>query len=276
MTRGRILLIATGMQGIGKSFLSLNQALYQAYKAKHKNKCLIFETNIGEYKECEIDGTIHKIPQIGHNDIIRYGNHPKPDVRRISPCSKKGVPMSDIDTENLLIKVLNEFRGGSIIAEDLNKIFGDNLPDAITGALCNVRHRNCDLTLHLQSVGRIGVKMLQNVKVVRYHYQLEPIENSRDKLKGETEIFMIAEKLVNEQFTNGNRYFCVYIYREIKKIRGKFSPRMFSVAIQEYISENSRVLRALLAKVDNRGKRINTYETALLAKTKELFLRYYG
>lgn len=274
--RGRILLVASGMQEIGKSFLSLKQMIWQAYSSKHKSKGLIFDSN-NEYGNYVIDGKAYKIKEISPNDIIRFSNHTNSEVRRIAPYYKNGAPMTDEDTEQLILKVLYEFRGGGLIVDDLNTIFGDNLPDRVTKALCNVRHKNYDLTLHVQSIGRISTKIRQNAKVVRYHYQLDPVLDSKDKLTGELEIYQIAEKLVNNQFISGNKYFVVYIFRVDKKIKGQFSPKMFSNAIQEYISENTnRLLNPLKAKVNKEGKKMYTHEQALLLKTKEFFIRYYG
>ncbi len=273
--RSPILLIPTGMQEIGKSYTSLKQAIYQAYIAEHKRGALIFDTN-GEYAEYEIDGKMHKIKAIAHNEIVKYGNNKVPEVRRIAPFHPNGMPFSPEEAEVLLIRVINQYRGGTLIIEDLNRIYGDALPQSVSGLLCNVRHRNCDVVFHLQSIARILPKMRQNTKIIRYHYQLDSIEDSKDKLAGEVLIYYIAEKLVNKQFENGNRHFFVYIYREIKKIKGAFSPKMFAEAIQEYISENERVIKPLLVKKDAQGKKVHSYEQALNLKTVELFKKYYG
>lgn len=264
------------MQNIGKSYTSLKQMLYQAYFAKHKRNGLIFDTN-GEYGEYEIDSKIHRIKEIGHGDIIKYGNSTANEVRRIAPFRTNGGPLTPQETEILLIKAINQYRGGTLTIEDLNRIYGDALPQSISSLLSNVRHRNCDVIFHLQSVGRILPKMRQNTKIIRYHYQLDSIEDSKDKLAGELEIYKIAENLVNKQFESGNQYFFVYIYREIKKIKGAFSPRMFSEAIQDYLSENERAMKHLLQKRDlKKGKKIYSYEQAINIKTTELFKKYYG
>ncbi|KKS77404.1 MAG: hypothetical protein UV51_C0007G0002 [Candidatus Woesebacteria bacterium GW2011_GWC1_42_9] len=275
--RNPLLLIATGGQGIGKSYTSLKQAIYQAYVAKFKRSSLIFDTN-GEYAAYEIDGVTHRIKAIGHgnNDIIKFGNTKVPEVRRIAPFHANGMPMAPEEAEALLTRAVTFYRGGTLIIEDLNRIYGDSLPQTITGLLCNVRHRNCDVVFHLQSIGRILPKMRQNTKIIRYHYQLDSIEDSREKLAGEIEIYKIAEKMVNKQQDEGNTHFLIYVYREIKKLKGNFSNRMLSEAIQDYISENERVIKPLLIKRDLKGKKINSYETALNQKTVELFKKYQG
>lgn len=273
--RSPILLIASGMQEIGKSYTSLKQMLYQAYIAKNKRSSLLFDTN-GEYNSYVIDNKAHHIPMISQDQLVQFGNATTNEVKRITPFHPNGMPMSPEETERLLIKVITFYRGGSLMVEDTNRIYGDSLPTSVSGLLCNVRHRNCDVVLHLQSCARILPKMRQNTKVIRYHYQLDSIADSRDKLAGEVEIFYIAEKLVNKQFDGGNKYFFVYIYRETKKIKGAFSPRMFSEALQDYISENPKILTPLLVKRDGSGHKVNSYEGALNQKTMELFKKYYG
>ncbi|PCJ55943.1 MAG: hypothetical protein COA79_20250 [Planctomycetota bacterium] len=274
--RGRILIIGTGMQEIGKSYLTLEDAMYQAYTAQYRQKSLLFDSN-GEYAEYEIGGVNYKINKIGHNDIIAYGNHPGKEVKRIEPFHKDGAPMDEDQAEALLLKVIKDFRGGHLIIEDTSTLFGDFIPEAVAKLIVNVRHRNCDITMHLQSVGRILPKMLQNAKVIRYHYQLDAIDRSRAKLSDEIEIYQVAEKMVNTQFIGGNPYFCVYIFRVFKKIKGRFTPRMMAEAIQEYLSENPVILRPLLLKTTTGGGKLyTTHEEALAAKTKELFAKYWG
>lgn len=275
--RSPILVIPTGAQDIGKSYQSLRQAIYQAYVAKHKRKTLIFDTN-NEYAQYEIENKIHYIKTIAHNEIIKYGNSAMAEVRRIVPFRPNGLPMSPEEAEQLLIQVIELFRGGSLIIEDLNRLYGDSLPVSISGLLCNVRHRNCDVVFHLQSIARVLPKMLQNAKVIRFHYQLDTIANSAEKLKGEMEIYQIAEKLVTTEYDKGgnNVRFFVYIYRMERKIKGAFSPKMLSTAIMEYISENQRILKPIIEKRDPTGKKIYNYQQALNMKTIELYNRYNG
>ena len=275
--RTPILIVATGKQGVGKTHETLKQMLLQAYIATHRRKGLLFDTN-NEFGSYKIDGKIHRIKHIQHNEIIGYGNSQNPEVRRIIPFHQNGMgrPMSPEETEKLLIRVLEEFRGGSLLIEDLNRIYGDSIPVSLSGMLCNVRHRNCDVLYHLQSVGRLLPKMRQNTSIVRYHYQLDGVDESSEKLGGEIEIFYIAEKLVNAQYDAGNKRFFVYIYRDDKKLKGEFSQKMLAVAIENYILENPSTTRALLNRRDRAGKKMYNYDEAVRLKTHELFNKYWG
>lgn len=273
--RHPFLLIASAIQGGGKSYETVRQMIYQAYVANFKRNGLLFDTN-NEYAKMVIDGVTHHISVIGHNDIVKFSNQPKKEVRRVVPFHPNGMPMSPEETEKLLIKVVTEFRNGTILIEDLNTIFGDSLPVSISGLLCNVRHRNADVIFHIQSIGRLLPKILQNARIIRYHYQLDDVALSSEKLKGEIEIFYIAEKLVNKQYEQGNIRFFVYIYREIKKIKGQFSQKMFADAIREYIYDHPKTTAQLEKRRDASGKKIYTYEDAVKIKVHELFKKYYG
>lgn len=277
--RSPILIIPTGAQDIGKSYQTLKQALYQAYISKTPRQTLLFDTN-NEYEFYEVDGKMHNIKSIGQTDadILKYSNSKISEVRRIVPFRQNGMPMSPEEAEKLLVRAIELYRSGTLVIEDLNRLYGDSLPVSISGLLVNVRHRNCDCVFHLQSIARVLPKMLQNAKVIRFHYQLDSIINSAEKLKGEIEIYQIAEKMVTKEYDKGGTHirFFVYIYRMERKLKGAFSNRMLAESIQDYISENQRILKPLLEKRDKNGKKIYNYQQALNMKTLELFNKYNG
>ena len=274
--RNHILLVASGAQGIGKSYTTLKQLIHGAYVSNYKKRALIFDTNGNEYAEFKIDGHTHKINAITRNELIHFANQETPEVKRISTVRSNGMIMSSDEIENLLLYVMTYLRNSTLLLEDTNRVFGDALPQSIAGLICNLRHRSVDTILHIQSCGRLLPKIRQNLSVLRYHYQYDSVDESREKLAGDFEIFSIAEKLVNKQYFAGNNRFFIYILRDKRNIQGAFSPKMFSEAIQEYISENAKVLRPILAKRDIKGNKCFNYEQAMNIKTVELFKKYYG
>ena len=119
-------------------------------------------------------------------------------------------------------------------------------------------------------------KFLTNTEIIRFHYQLDDVDDSKGKLKGDYEIFKIAQLLVNKQFLGGDKRFYVQINREEHKLCGMFSPRMLSEAIQLYLSQNIKKIKPFLEQRDKKGKKINTYQDAINEKLKELFGLYWG
>lgn len=268
-------MIASAVQGGGKSVETVRQIIYQAYISPHKRNGLIFDTN-NEFGEIEIQGVKHHIKTLSPNDIIKFNNQEKKEVRRVIPFHASGHPMSPEETEELLIKVCTTARNVNLLIEDLNTIYGDALPVRISGLLCNVRHRMAFVIFHIQSVARLLPKILQNCKIIRYHYQLDAVADSAGKFPGEIDIFSIAEKLVNKQYESGNIRYFIYIYREIKKIKGAFSPKMFYDACKEYVYDNPKTTSSLEKRRDENGKKVYTYEQCVDMKANELFTKYYG
>lgn len=272
--------IATGAQNVGKTYETFKEVLRLAYDANmplnSRKKALFFDSNGGEYSQKKIGETVHKIKSIQHTDIVAYGNFRGFEVRRIAPFLPNGHPMPPEQVISLLHRVTTEYRNGILVVEDFTTLVGDHIDDTTAGYLCNVRHRGTTLILHLQSLDAILPKMRRNVKIIRMHYQLDSVAQTKHKLKDEFEIFAIAEKLINKQYLSGNIHFFVYVYRMIKKIKGAFSNKMFSDAIIEYINENPRVIKQLKDTVNLRGKKVYTHEQAVMVKVTELFHKYNG
>lgn len=277
--RDNTMMAVCGKKRIGKSYETLVKMLHSAYFAEHRRKVLLCDVN-GEYGNYKIGNTTHRIKEIGEHEIVQYSNSPTFEIRRVVAKLTPQI-MTDGDAltdyiDNWLIRILVQFRNGILVVEDLNTILGDNLPQRFVGTICNNAHRNCDIIIHVQSAGRLVPKVRQNCEYVRFHYQLDDMDDSKTKLKGDYEIFKIAQLIVNKQFMGGNKRFHVLINREEKKLSGKFSPRMMSEAIQEYLTQNMRKLKPILDQRDKKGKKIFTYEQALNKKTEELFGMFFG
>jgi hypothetical protein len=275
------------MQGGGKSNCTLLDVLFSAYgnpNVQDRRKALIIDVNGNEYREKEIfdaagNGTIHQIKTIRPDEIIAFSNHKIPEVRRINFIKPNGMPMSQEESSKLVVKILEEFRSGTIVCEDLTKIFPKaTIPDSVISTLVNVRHKNVSVVIHYQSLNKMNTTLRENAKVIRMHYQLDGVESTAtNKFKSELECLCIAEKIIYNQYVTGDKYFHLYIYREHKKIVGEFSNKMMMNAIIEYLSENKRRFRAYLDKRDTQtGKLVYNYNSALMAKAEELFFKYCG
>jgi hypothetical protein len=196
------------------------------------------------------------------------------------------------EQDDLIVKMMMEFRGGCLFIDDLNTVFGDSLPKKVSGFFSNNAHRDCDILMQMQSVGRVLPKMWQNTNAVRFHKQLDSVKSSKAKLKDDYEIFLLAEKLVNFQYANGNKRFFVWVDKDENKIRGAFNKAMFERAIIDYLEENPSVLREEQDKVDlsvflNKnaggsgsieevGSRRKPVAEAVAAIKERLFSEFYG
>lgn len=239
-----------------------------------KGLILDFNDEMGEFN----------VKSIALEHLPAFMAHPRPDVRRIRPYYLSGgkwKPMGAEEKMNTLSKVLQPkigFRGGCLLIDDINKYVEDyEMPKDLTGQLAGNAHSDLDIILHYQSVGRILPKVIQNTNMFRYHYQLDPVSKSATKLSDATEVFQIAEIMVNDQYqVKKNKRFFVFIDREEGKIMGNFNYSMFDAALVEYISMNDGVLRPYLRQKNDLGKPIYTYQQAVQHVKSKLFQKYWG
>jgi hypothetical protein len=270
-------MIVTGKQRIGKSNKTLDECLEYALT----RNVLIVDVNneFGGYDLYGPDGNFVRKVEIKRLDISQiqeFNRAATPSIRRVVCLDKFGAPLDEIQVENLLKRVLSEFRNGLLFIDDFNNIFADSLPKSVARHFSNVAHRAADTILHLQSVGRVLPKMFQNAKMFRFHDQLDGVENSKEKLKEAYEIFKIGEILVKQQCLIGNFRYFIYIDKNDAKLRGRFSPAMLTEAIKEYILTHDNTLKPLLNQRNIDGSKRYNYPTAIEIKTAELYYKYNG
>jgi hypothetical protein len=272
------LIVVTGRKRIGKSNETI-RILYNEYiRGVHARKALIFDPN-NEYGAYEMYDrgrkTIINVAVLGHNDILQFNKQKMVEIRRIVPINKYGYPLSPDEQDELIVKMMTEFRGGCLCIEDLNTVFGDSLPKKVSGFFSNNAHRDCDIIIQMQSIGRILPKMWQNTQVIRFHAQLDSVDQSKGKLKEDYEIFKISQLMVNYQYEHGNVRFFVYVDKEDKKIRGSYSKAMFEKAVMDYLGENDWLVKKEMNRVDfNTGKKKYTAQMALDSVKNKLTKEY--
>ena len=272
------LIVVTGRKRIGKSNETLRMLYNEYTRGQYARKVLIFDPN-NEYGGYELyDRGVKKIirvPLLGHNDILSFNKQKLIEIRRIVPINQYGQPLTPDEQDFLIVKMMQEFRGGCLFIEDLNTVFGDSLPKRVSAFFTNNAHRDCDIVIQLQSIGRILPKMWQNSQVIRFHAQLDSVDQSKNKLKEDYEIFKIAQLMVNFQYDNGNTRFFVYVDKEDKKIRGAYSRAMFEKAIMDYLGENDYLVKKEMNKVDfNTGKKKFSPKDALESVKRRLVKEY--
>lgn len=292
-TRENRMLIVTGRQRIGKS----NETLRNMFDdiIPEGRKCLILDINneYGQYKIHYSDGTtkVHPIKRIKHKDIQAFSGQQKIEIVRVIPVHDNGKPMSPEEIDLAWVRALRLFKGGVVLMEDINNIFSDTLPKQLSASLTNKAHRDADLIVHMQSVGRILPKMLQNAEFVRFHFQLDSIKNSEDKLKDEYALFSVAQNIVSRQYQagaamlkinpkdeKGNRLIRKYVYvnRVDQKIFGAFTKRMMYDACAEFLRRVPSEYSFMLKQVDSGGKKIYNPQDAMHKRALELLALFWG
>ena len=267
--REALLGVAVGKKGIGKTFTTL-QIINSYIKGSISiapRRALILDVN-DEFEQ---------IKAIKLNDVSLFSMHPKIEARRIRPFNSDGSKMTLDEIALTLLKILDTFKGGLLLIEDLNKYVGDHLPKDLVGAICTNRHSSTDIILHFQSIGRIGTKIWQNINFLRFHKNTDSVDRHKQKFEDKYEAFKISEILVNKQYFAGNTRFFITFDCDSEKIYGSFSKKMISEAIDEYIALNySKKIKPLINMRGVDGKPKYTSETAMAELKKMLYKSYVG
>ena len=163
MGREPKLLVAIGKKGVGKSYTT--EKMIQSYvkgnpaKGVPARRVLILDVN-DEYSNYKA---------IRLQDVTLFSVHPMIEARRIRPFLDDGKKMTLDDIAQSLFLILDTFRNGLLLIEDVNKYISDTMPNDLVGAICTNRHIGVDIILHYQSIGRITSKVWQNVNLIRLH-----------------------------------------------------------------------------------------------------------
>jgi|TARA_R110000751_G_scaffold94864_1_gene185242 hypothetical protein len=265
--REALLGVAVGKKGVGKSYTTL-QLISQYIKGGvdiKPRRVLIIDVN-DEYSN---------VKAIRVKDVNLFSHHPKIEARRIRPYNEDGSKMTLNDIAESCFDILQSYKGGLLLIEDINRYIGDYLPNDLVGALCTNRHNDLDIICHFQSIGRVGTKIWQNINWLRFHKNTDGVDRHKKKFEDKYEAFKIMEILVNKQYFAGNKYIHLTYDCDTEKIKGNYSKNMIDEAIDEYIAENySKKVKPLLNQINNQGKKKYTPQTAT-AEVKSLIIKMY-
>ena len=243
-----------GKKGVGKSYTTLKlmgQYVGGSQQAKPR-RVLILDVN-DEYEN---------IKAISLTDVAKFSMHPKVEVRRIRPYQPDGTRMTLRDFSDALFTILEHFKGGLLLIEDINKYVSDSLPNDLIGAI---------------SIGRITPKIWQNLNWLRFHKNSDSVDRHKKKFEDKYSFLKIAEIMVNKEYFDGNKRFFIYVDTEEEKLMGEFTPKMLKEAIDEFISLNyNSMIKPQLNRRDSKGN-INANPEKVIRTIKDrLFTQYYG
>lgn len=279
--REPMVLISCGKKGVGKTVATI-EMIYRYISGNKQNgvpprKALIFDVN-NEFSHFWYHGQYHSIKALAIKDILKFSIHPKIEVRRIRPFWDDGQKMGIDDMGEVLGIILENYRNGLLLVEDINKYTNDTLKGDLVGSLATVRHIGIDLIAHYQSVGRAAnPKLLGNTKIIRLHKTNDTVSRHKNKFEERAEILQIAESIVDKKFDEGDKRYYLYVDIDESKIHGKFSKDDIDYAIQDYISKNhSSLIKPLLTKIDLKsGEKLYDQKSALEHIIKDLKRKYF-
>ena len=284
--RNPFLYVAVGKKGGGKTYTTDKKVLTPYAYGKMPKRVLIVDVN-GEYTQYKT---------ISLSNIELFSIHPKKEIRRIVPPAS----MSLDDVANMLLTIIDKYRDGALVIEDINAYVSDHLPADLVGTLIRLRHKGVDIIIHYQNIGRAGhPKILGNLNVLRVHKTTDDVDRHKNKYEDQYKIVKLAQTIVNNDFrkatTNeadleilgtwvdlgGGRmeYKSAYVYVnfDTNKISGNFKKSHFYEACMDYINDNERdTIKPLLNRKDTKGKSVYNYEQAVEICLNDMFKEFYG
>lgn len=259
--------VAVGKKGIGKTYTTMQmiQKYVKGGGGLKPRRALILDVN-DEFQE---------VKGLALSHVKVFSHHPKIEVRRVRPFNADGSKMTLNEITDALKVILDSYKGGLLLIEDVNKYVSDYAPNDLIGALCTNRHTSTDIIMHFQSIGRISTKVWQNLNWIRFHKNTDSVDKHHKKFDDRHEALKIVELMVNKQYHNSDkRFFCTYNCDE-EKIYGNYSRSQIMEAIEEYISVSyNKKIKPLLNMRDAKGKLKYTPEKAY-NHTKKLLVKMY-
>lgn len=269
MGREPKLLVGIGKKGSGKSYTT--EKMIQKYargnpaKGVPPRRVLILDVN-DEY---------YHIKALRIQDIAIFSVHPTIEARRIRPFMDDGTKMSLDDIAQTLLYILNNYRNGLLLIEDINKYISDTMPNDLVGSICTNRHVGVDIILHYQSIGRITSKVWQNVNIIRLHKFTDTVAKHKHKFEDKFEYLSLAEIIVNTKNEQGDKYFYLFADVDEEKVYGNFTDEEFENAVNKFIATHySKMINPMLKARNENGKKLHTAQTAI-SEVKSRLMNYH-
>lgn len=285
MARYAKLSIVCGRRATGKT----NKTLTQLYTAvKNGRKVLIFDATdeFGNYIYRPGEPA-HSIKPIFIKDIPRFVAQHRAEIVRIRPFHDNGKRMTNDDKQEALYKILQNYRNGILLVEDVNVYIGDNAPNDIIGSLATLRQAGVDLIMHYQLVQKAAnPKIIGMANYIRLHKTNDEVGRFADRFLDKTDIMQVAEIIVNRRYNWGmlkgvkddtGQFFCVTIDLEYHKIRGIFTKEEAEAAIEEFMSKNAALtINKELNRKNRAGDKVwKNYAAAYEYLEKKLLIDFF-
>lgn len=261
--------VAVGRKGCGKTYTT--KSMINQYVVGNPSKGVIGRRVL----ILDVNDEFEDIKALKVSDIMRFSGHPIIEARRIRPFHDDGKRMTLRDIQEVLFVILDKFRNGLLLIEDINRYISDNLPNDLVGAICTNRHTDCDIILHFQSIGRISPKIWQNISWLRFHKITDSVSRHKDKFEDKYEMLQLVENYINKEYSDGNKRIYLYVDIEDEKIKG-VNRQKFINTIEQYLSANYSKMIAPLLNQKDLGKGVKKYtpQQAVKFQTERIIKDY--
>jgi len=263
--------IAVGKRGIGKTFTTLQ--IIEQYVLGYSGHSIPRRVLI-----MDVNDEFQNIKGLKLSDVKLFSVHPTIEARRIRPFNPNGSKMSLEDVCQALFFILENFRGGLLLIEDINKYLTHHFPKDVVGAICTNRHADMDIIMHYQAIGKVPTTVWENANWIRFHKNNQSVDRHEKKFEDKYEMLKIAESLVEFQYNNGNERFFCYCDIDMGKIKGRITEQMAIKGIEDYMIKNySKVVTPETRRVNLDGNKVHkSIADASLSVKKHLLHKYFS
>jgi hypothetical protein len=289
--RDCLVTLVVGKKKVGKSVTTIKMLddMVRGNPARgvKPRRALIFDVN-NEFGDFEWEGGKRKIKALYIKDIARFSASNIVEIRRIRPFFDDGRKMTTDDMSAVLSIILENYRRGVLLVEDINKYVSDTIGGDLIGNLATARHIGLDIICHYQQIGRAGnPKLFGNANFIRFHKTNDTVARHEVKFQEKTELLKLAENIVNYYYnTKGyeedSKYKYMYLWVDVDE--SKILPGNYPLtdadierSIHEYVSENrARLIKPLLQRINtDSGAKVFDEKTAVKHKIAELKKTYF-
>ena len=279
------LTVVCGRRMTGKTNLTLRQ-MYKAVAGGRK--ALIFDAT-DEFRSYIFrpGDPPHSIKPIFFKDIPRFSAQSVPEIVRVRPFLDNGKVMGTRDLQEHLALVLNTYRNGILLVEDVTTYIAANTPMDIMGKLSTLRQRGVDLVMQYQQIGKAAnPQIIGQTNYIRLHKTNDEVSIYKDSFLDKADMMMIAESLVKRRYDwgmknnikdNTGEFFSCTIDLEYNKIKSICTQKEVEIAIAEFISDNAnRTVKKLQQRRDRQGDLIyKDYQEAYSILEQNMFNNYF-
>jgi len=289
--RDCLVTLVVGKKKVGKSVTTIKMLddMVRGNPARgvRPRKALIFDVN-NEFGDFEWEGGKRKIKALYIKDIARFSASNIIEIRRIRPFFDDGRKMSTDEMSGVLTIILDNYRRGVLLVEDINKYVSDSIGGDLIGNLATARHIGLDIICHYQQIGRASTpKLFGNCNYIRFHKTNDTVARHEIKFQEKTELLMLAENIVNHYYNikgyeEDPKYKYIYLWVDIDE--SKIMPGNYPLtdsdierSIHEYVSENrTRLIKPLLQRINlETGAKVFDEKSAVKYKIAELRKTYF-
>jgi len=282
LERQPMLVLVCGETGVGKTYrniIELRRYMKEDETTGRKGrKVLAFDVNDDDYP---------MFPTVSPFHIKALT---KVQARRIRPIAKNGQNMSIEEKREVVQRMVNQFKNGLLVLEDLDKYMVGAKGQTVVGLLTTNRHNGLDIMISHQSIAKVTTTEWQNCTWLRLHHQVDDVSRYESRIPNyflvRIATFIVDEQynLANQAFADGKidkeeykkrRSFFVYVDMRRLKIRG-CSWGAFIRACKKYIdTEDQRKIRMMLQERDHQDRPLFKNRSEATVKLIAEYLRHH-